>query len=109
MKKKNLFSALGALSVFCLLACVPVSSGVEDAVLLTAPSRYSVMQVAFDVARSYPTVLVSYQGGGETLSLHVWNGHDWLPLSLSDYQSGSFLATYPRRVILLGEDRKSVV
>ncbi|NCA83256.1 MAG: hypothetical protein EOM72_11015 [Opitutae bacterium] len=76
----------------------------EDAVLLVAPSRFEVMQVAFDVARRYPTVLVSYQGSGKEPVLHVWNGYEWMPLSLADYQSGAFLQSYPARAVFLGDD-----
>mgnify|MGYP003588187245 CR=1 FL=1 len=75
-----------------------------DAVLLVTPSRYSVMQVAFDVARRYPTVLVSYQGADPEPVLHVWNGYEWMPLALADYQSGAFLQTYPGRTVFLGDD-----
>ena len=83
-----------------------VSSAVAqaDAVLLVTPSRFSVMQVAFDVARRYPTVLVSYQGTENEPILHVWNGYEWMPLSLGDYQSGAFLQSYPARAIFLGDD-----
>lgn len=80
------------------------ASAQSDAVLLVVPSRYSVMQVAFDVARRYPTVLVSYQGTMEEPVLHVWNGFEWLPLSRTDFQSGAFLQTYPGRTIFLGDD-----
>jgi hypothetical protein len=76
----------------------------EDAVLLVTPARYLVMQVAFDVARRYPTVLVSYQGSAQEPQLHVWNGYEWMPLALADYQSGAFLQTYPGRTIFLGDD-----
>lgn len=83
---------------------VPQAAAQADAVLLVAPARYAVMQVAFDVARRYPTVLVSYQGSPETPVLHVWNGFEWMPLALTDYQSGAFLQTYPGRTIFLGDD-----
>jgi hypothetical protein len=76
----------------------------EDAVLLVTPARYLVMQVAFDVARRYPTVLVSYQGSAQEPQLHVWNGYEWMPLSLADYQSGAFLQAYPGRTAFLGDD-----
>jgi hypothetical protein len=85
-------------------AAVPAAVAQEDAVLLVTPSRYSVMQVAFDVARRYPTVLVSYQGTANEPILHVWNGYEWMPLSLADYQSGAFLQSYPGRAIFLGDD-----
>ncbi len=80
------------------------ASAQQDAVLMLVPSRYSVMQVAFDVARRYPTVLVSYQGAQDEPVLHVWNGYEWMPLSLVDYQSGAFLQSYPGRAIFLGDD-----
>jgi len=76
----------------------------DDAVLLVAPARFAVMQVAFDVARRYPTVLVSYQGAPTEPVLHVWNGYEWMPLALADYQSGAFLQSYPGRTIFLGDD-----
>ena len=62
------------------------------------------MQVAFDVARRYPTVLVSYQGTANEPVLHVWNGYEWMPLALADYQSGAFLQSYPGRTVFLGGD-----
>jgi hypothetical protein len=73
-------------------------------VLLVAPARYSVMQVAFDVARRYPSLLVSYQRPDPDPRLHVWNGYEWLPLSLEDYQSGAFMQSYPARTFFLGDD-----
>ncbi len=76
----------------------------QDAVLLVLPARYSVVQVAFDVARRYPSVLVSYQGTDPAPQLHVWTGYEWLPLGADDYQSGAFLQSYPSRTLFLGGD-----
>ena len=96
---------IGAAWVLSLAGyAVPQAAAQADAVLLVAPARYSVMQVAFDVARRYPTVLVSYQGTPDTPVLHVWNGYEWMPLALADYQSGAFLQAYPGRTIFLGDD-----
>ena len=75
-----------------------------DVALLVAPARYNVMQVAFDVARRYSTVLVSYQGADPDPKLHVWNGYEWLALPAEDYRSGAFLQAWPGRTILLGGD-----
>jgi len=101
---KKVFWVCAALAM--VMGGPAVSSAVAqaDAVLLVVPSRYSVMQVAFDVARRYPTVLVSYQGTEKDPVLHVWNGYEWMPLSLADYQSGAFLQSYPARAIFLGDD-----
>lgn len=100
MKKILLLALLFALT---LMASPAMVSAQSDAILLVTPARYSVMQVAFDVARRYPTVLVSYQGKPEEPTLHVWNGYEWMPLSNEDYHSGAFLQTNPGRAIFLGD------
>lgn len=76
----------------------------KDVALLVVPARYNVMQVAFDVARRYSTVLVSYQGEDPSPRLHVWNGYEWLPLPQEDYRNGTFLQAWPGRAILVGGD-----
>lgn len=102
MKKLSWVLAMAALVLGG--AAVSPAAAQADAVLLVTPSRYLTMQVAFDVARRYPTVLVSYQGTMAEPVLHVWNGYEWMPLSLTDYQSGAFLQSYPGRTIFLGDD-----
>ena len=101
---KKIFWILAAYVLTMGGAAVSPAAAQADAVLLVTPSRYSVMQVAFDVARRYPTVLVSYQGSDKEPVLHVWNGYEWMPLSLADYQSGAFLQSYPARAVFLGDD-----
>ncbi|MDR0993441.1 MAG: hypothetical protein LBN38_02585 [Verrucomicrobiota bacterium] len=101
--KKSFFSVLMLMMVIGSLAA-PAALAQSDAVMLVVPARYAVMQVAFDVARRYPTVLVSYQGADPNPALHVWNGFEWMPLALTDYQSGAFLQSYPSRAIFLGDD-----
>ena len=102
MKKRIWIWAMAAMAWGGAMATPAAAQA--DAVLLVTPSRFSVMQVAFDVARRYPTVLVSYQGTLAEPVLHVWNGYEWMPLALADYQSGAFLQTYPGRTIFLGDD-----
>ncbi|MBR4189588.1 MAG: hypothetical protein IKQ55_06450 [Kiritimatiellae bacterium] len=102
---KKLMTLLAAFAAGACLLAFPVRAAADgDAVLLVAPARYSVMQVAFDVARRYPTVLVSYQKPDPDPRLHVWNGYEWLPLPLEDYRSGAFLQSYPSRTFLLGDN-----
>ena len=104
IEMKRIFRILAVFGLFLGGAAASSAVAQEDAVLLVTPSRYSVMQVAFDVARRYPTVLVSYQDSGKVPVLHVWNGYEWMPLSLEDYRSGAFLQSYPARTIFLGDD-----
>lgn len=95
---------LAAMVFAVAAATAPAAETAKDAILLVAPARVNVMQVAFDVANRYSTVMVSYQGKADSPKLHAWNGMEWLPLSLADYQSGAFLVTYPERVVFLGDD-----
>ncbi len=101
---KKLMVLLAALVAGVTLLSTPVRAADGDAVLLVAPARYTVMQVAFDLARRYPTVLVSYQSADPNPRLHVWNGYEWMPLQPDDYRSGAFLQTFPSRTLLLGDD-----
>ena len=73
--------------------------------MLVVPSRYSVIQVAFDIVAHYQVVLVSYQGDASTENplIHAWNGQEWVYISVSDYVDGRFLQVMPSRTILVGD------
>ncbi len=101
--KKIFWMVAGVALALSSVAATPAVAQ-ADAVLLVAPARFPVMQVAFDVARRFPTILVSYQGSPDQPALHAWNGFEWMPLALVDYQSGAFLQAYPGRTIFLGDD-----
>ncbi|HBA83946.1 MAG TPA: hypothetical protein DCZ95_07635 [Verrucomicrobia bacterium] len=75
--------------------------------MLVVPARYSVLQVAFDIVRQYPVVLVSYQGeaASDNPRLHAWNGRDWIPVSVQDYREANFLQIRPTRTILVGDEK----
>lgn len=104
MKRNVWMLLILVVSIIWSSGVAPAFAAQDDAVLLVLPSRYSVMQVGFDVARRYPTVLVSYQGSHDNPQLHAWNGFEWMPLALADYQSGAFLQVYPARTIFIGDD-----
>jgi len=75
--------------------------------LLVVPARYSVMQVAFDLAQKYAVVLVSYQGdaSSETPLLHAWNGKEWIKIGADDYANASFLQVPPGEALLIGDEK----
>lgn len=78
----------------------------EQVTMLVVPARYSVLQVAFDMYRRFPVVLVSYQGEASTESplLHAWTGKDWSPITLPEYGTASFLRVAPGQTVLVGDD-----
>jgi len=107
MIRKNMIKmmSIALFSGLCLtsLGMAPKSANVN---LLVVPARYSVLQVAFDVADSYPTVLVSYQGGkdGRDPLLYAWTGTEWVFVTLEDYAQARFMQVRPSRIILVGGD-----
>lgn len=101
--KKILF---GLIVLLLVLSALPAPAATaQNVAMLVAPARYTVLQVAFDVARRYPTVLVSYQGSPEEPVLNAWDGHAWQQLAIEDFQSGEFLESLPGRTIFLGDDQ----
>lgn len=103
MKRKVLVALM-------LLACVFVSQTMAltpgRVTMLVVPARYSVMQVAFDLAQRYTVVLVSYQGDASSESplLHAWNGKEWVKITMEEYSSASFLQVTPGEALLIGDE-----
>ena len=82
-----------------------MSSPREDLTLVVIPERYSVIQVAFDLADRRAAVLIAYRGDAEgDPELYVWNGSEWEGLSVTAYSEASFLKVLPRKVILVGDE-----
>jgi len=94
-----------------LLACMMVSSAVAltpgRVTMLVVPARYSVMQVAFDLAQKYAVILVSYQGDATSDAplLHAWNGREWIKISMEEYANASFLQVTPGEALLIGDEK----
>ena len=82
------------------------NAGARDFTLIVAPSRYSVMQVMFDVIDKRSSILVSYQGEATTENplIHVWDGVTWVQLGMHDLRELSFVKQSPSRAILIGSD-----
>ena len=77
----------------------------QDVTMLVIPAQYSVVQVGMDIYRSYPTILLSYQGGsnGTDPVLYAWNGREWLYISCDDYEAGRFFREPLARAVLIGD------
>lgn len=74
--------------------------------LLLVPAQFAPLQVGFDVAERYSTVLVAYQtqGVGREPVLHVWDGAQWVRIGMQDIRTFSFLSVAPERVLLVGDE-----
>lgn len=84
----------------------PAVAAQGDYTLIVAPARFSVIQVAFDLIKKRPSVLVSYRGEASTTEpqLYAWNGAEWVGVSLQDYRDVRFLQDSPKQVVLLGDE-----
>ena len=81
----------------------PAQKGLD---LLITPSRYTTLQVAFDILQREGGVLVAYQGEADTArpDLHVWDGAQWIPIAPEDFSDSTYLSRSPTRIVLVGDD-----
>ena len=97
---------MAAAAVAAGLMTQQVQAGQGDYTLIVAPARFSVIQVAFDLIKKRPAVLVSYRGEASTAEpqIFAWNGAEWVSVSLQDYRDVRFLQDSPKEVVLLGDE-----
>ena len=99
---------LGMGFIAALIVATPegVSAGMAtpDSIIVM-PARKRVVQLAFEVARCKDVGLVTYNTGRgmDAPLIHVWNGQEWVQISLDDYVQGSFMSGEPKHVFLLGD------
>lgn len=84
------------------------SAATSGATLLVVPSRYTVVQFAFDIARLRPAFLMAYDGSesGREPVLHAWDksASDWIQADVDAYRTGSLFKTVPSLVVVVGGD-----
>ena len=106
VRRWKIFLAIG-----CALSAPGIAIGLGWSAprfsLLVTPARYNVLQVAFDTLSRCNVVLVAYQEDAtrRTPILHVWNGLEWLALSMDDFRKMNFLKDVPSQIILVGDDQ----
>ena len=81
--------------------------------VIVMPSRYTVVQFAFDVARLRRNVyLMTYEklASSKAPAYHVWDEtkQDWVRVELNDYLTGAIFAATPKNVVLIGSDKDVV-
>lgn len=81
----------------------------DEVTLLILPREDVVVRVGMDIAKRFPTLLLSYKvdaKGG--ISLHGWNGAEWVNVSVDNYRDGSFFKTAPESAVLIVKDGESL-
>ena len=103
---------LAVFATFLGFVAVAEVAATEPTVIIM-PSRYTVVQFAFDIARLRRNVyLMTYEqlASSKAPVYHVWDEkkQDWVRIELNDYMTGSIFAQTPKRVILVGSDKEIV-
>jgi hypothetical protein len=74
--------------------------------ILVVPSRYTVVQLAFDIAALRNATLISYEksDAGKDPVLYIWDSltSAWESMSIDEYSTGSFSPVVPKEIILIG-------
>lgn len=104
--KKLVRSILLCLAVVSVVSCAYLPSRNLDPVVLVVPSRYTIVQLAFDIARLRPVTLVAYDKLGSESLIHVWNPQlqEWAKIGMDEYSAGSFVVSRPKRMYILGSE-----
>ncbi len=103
-----MFKKIVLLTVIVLSGLAPSSSKAfwqSDITMLIVPREAIPLQIAQDISRRYPVLLVSYQVTRGTLKTHAWDGDNWVSVPTNDYASGTFFANRPAHAILVEYDR----
>lgn len=107
----------GYQALFCLCLCVLMelvgasaparSKHNQDTTLLVVPARQRMVQLAMDMLKIRPVVVLSYRGEARAKDplLFVWAKGDWQYVSPDDFHERRFVADWPRQVVVIGEDK----
>jgi hypothetical protein len=91
----------------CTVAVLFLSLGAfaerkDEVTLMLVPREDSVVRVGLDIASRYPTLLISYKlMPNNAVSLHGWNGKEWVNVSKNDFREGNFFRTGPDSALIV--------
>ncbi len=100
--KKLALLAIVLLSAFSLPAR---ASRQDEITMLVMPEDRIPLQVAQDISRRYPVLLVSYRLVYGELKLYAWNDETWVSVPVEDYANGTFFANRPGYAIVVEHER----
>ena len=101
MFKKALLTLLVLLSAVSLYAQEEKIPWRKNITMLVVPRERQAIQLAQDISRRYPVLLVCYQLTPTEPVLHAWNGEGWIPVATADYVNGTFFTHRPRHAVIV--------
>jgi hypothetical protein len=97
---------LGLVSVVAVFVALDVLAGVATpATIIVMPARRRMVELANQITRIKDVGLVAYSSSPTSAEplIHIWNGTEWLPISVADYAAGAFMSGEPKHLFLLGD------
>jgi len=99
-------------AVFLALSVGSATMSVGQTSVVVVPSRYTVVQFAFDIANLRSVFLVAYEASAEPESpvMHIWDntGREWVATNIGEYNSGTLFGVAPRLAIIIGDSERMV-
>lgn len=92
------------LAVFSCCLTVPAANRQTEITMLVVPRDPVLVQIALDISRRYPAMLVCYQQGGGQTAIHAWDGRKWGGISEADYANGAFFKLNPRHTVIVEKE-----
>lgn len=102
--RKWIGTACVVLAIAATSDCVTAGTATPDSIIVM-PARKRVVQLAFQMASCKDIGLVTYNTNPmlrEPL-IHIWNGQEWIQITMQDFVQGSFMSGDPKHVFLLGD------
>ena len=110
MRSMSKWLGMGLIALAVTVTSDVVAGMATPGSIIVMPARKRVVQLAFQVACCKDVGLVTYNTatGTEAPLIHVWNGSEWVQITLEDYVQGSFMSGEPKRVFLLSDSSSSL-
>lgn len=77
----------------------------SEITMLVMPEDKIPLQIAQDISRRYPVLLVSYRLVYGELKIYAWNDETWVAVPVEDYANGTFFANRPGHAIVVEHER----
>lgn len=91
-----------------MMASLASASRKDEITLVMIPREDRALRVGLDIASRYPTLLVSYQVTSKGVSLHGWDGKEWVNITLDDFRGGNFFRTGPDSALVVEKEGVAV-
>lgn len=92
----------GFVALFFAVTLTSFASRKDEVTLLMIPREDGVVRVGMDIAKRYPTLLLSYKiEANGAVMLHGWSGKEWVSVSLKDFTEGNFFRNGPDSALIV--------